>query len=207
MPDKPTSPITSASHRLHPATLRPADASTAPGVSLEPFVHAVGIPNLWDMPSGPLPPSPSELLDSKAMQRLLKEIANAGVEVVIFDSPPTLGISDASILASKVDGVLVVVDITRATKKRLKQTKTVLEQASARVLGCVVNKQARGRHDASYSYYYYYRGGEHNGRKNHTTRKKDAPPVPVNVFSQPEMQNGEGNHSIQDVNSPGEWSS
>ena len=61
--------------------------------------------------------------------------------MVIFDTPSLLGLSDATILASKVDGTLVVVDITRARKKDLKQVKALLGQARARVLGCVVNQQ------------------------------------------------------------------
>lgn len=197
---------TSASHRLHPTTLQPGGALTATNPSLEPFVHSVGIPNLWVMPSGPLPPNPSELLDSKAMQRLLTGIANYGVEVVIFDTPPLLGLSDASILASKVDGTLVVVDITCANKKNMKQTKTALIQAGAHVLGCVVNKQRRSRHDTTYSYY-YYSTDEQNGRKNHNMGKKDSPAVPVSDLRQPEMQNSEGDHSTQDVNSPQKQSS
>jgi Mrp family chromosome partitioning ATPase len=154
IPGKPNVPNTDAGHGLHPATLQLADASAATSLSLEPFVHSVGIPNLWVMPSGPLPPNPPELLDSKAMQRLLAVISNYGVEVVIFDTPPVLGLSDVSILASKMDGTLVVVDITRAKKKNLKQMKAVLMQTGAHILGCVVNKQRRSRHDMTYSYYY-----------------------------------------------------
>ncbi len=129
--------------------------SNTSSVSLEPFFHKVGIPNLRVMPSGPLPPNPSELLDSKAMQRFFVALANCGIEVVIFDAPPILGLSDASILASKVDGTLLVVDVTRANKGHLKQMKSMLTQAGAHVLGCVANKQRRSRGDTSYSYYYY----------------------------------------------------
>ena len=141
-----------------------ASTTSMPTVSLDPFVHAVGIPNLRVMPSGPLPPNPSELLDSKAMERLFKGIEIYGAEVVIFDTPPILGLSDASILASKVDGVLVVADITRANKKNLKQVKEILTQANAHILGCVVNKQRPARHDRSYSYYYYYNRSEGQNR-------------------------------------------
>ncbi len=58
--------------------LRPSGALNTFSFSLEPFVHPVGIPNLRVIPSGPLPPNPSELLDSKAMQRLLMTIASCG---------------------------------------------------------------------------------------------------------------------------------
>ncbi len=126
----------------------------ASNLSLDPFVHAVGIPSLWVMPSGPLPPNPAELLESKAMQRFITAVANCGVEVVIFDTPPLLGLSDARMLASKVDGTLVVVDTTRTTKVKLKQVKAVLTQTGVQVLGCIANKERHNRKDTAYTYYY-----------------------------------------------------
>jgi len=134
------------------------------------------------------------------MQRIFTALASCGADVVIFDTPPLLGLSDASILASKVDGTIVVVDITRANKKILKQMKAQLEQAGAHILGCVVNKQRRGPHDSAYSYYYY--ADDQNARRNHNTGKKNSSAVPENIFKQPEMQNGEGGHRTQDVNFP-----
>ena len=122
------------------------------GFSLRQYIYTVNIPNLWIMPSGPLPPNPSEFLESKIMQRFLTAIENCGVEIVIFDVPPLLGLSDASILASKVDGALVVVDATRATKDKLKQTKAALLQTGVQVLGCVANKVP---HKGNETYYYY----------------------------------------------------
>jgi Mrp family chromosome partitioning ATPase len=130
------------------------------------------------MPSGPLPPNPSEFLESKVMQRFLAVIANCGIEVVIFDTAPLLGLSDTSILASKVDGALVVVDTTHATKEKLKQVKPVLAQTGVHVLGCVSNKQRHNRHDTAYSYYYSYRTEEQNDEVK-DTRNGHSPTVPV----------------------------
>jgi Mrp family chromosome partitioning ATPase len=161
------------------------NSSFEPGTnspSLTLFVHPVGIPNLWLMPSGPLPPNPSEMLDSKAMQRFLTIIENCGVEVVIFDSPPLLGLSDASILASKVDGTLVVVDISRANKGKLKQLKAALTQTGANVLGCVVNKQPKNRKDSAYSYYYYFTDQEDDERK--SANNGHSPTIPLPQSSQ-----------------------
>ena len=137
-----------------------SDRPNSMSFSLDPFMSTVDIPNLRIMPSGPLPPNPPELLDSKAMERFFAALANCGAEVVILDTPPLLGLSDASILVPKVDGALVVVDITTANKKSLKQVKELLTKAGTRVLGCVVNKQRRSRKDMAYSYYYYYRTEE-----------------------------------------------
>lgn len=122
--------------------------------SLDDFIHEVSIPNLRVMPFGILPPNPSELLDSKAMQFVLKAIEGGGFEVVIFDTPPLLGLSDASILASKVDGTIVVVDMTLARKESLRHVKDMLDHASAHVIGCVVNKQRLNRKDTAYAYYH-----------------------------------------------------
>ncbi len=174
-------------------------ASTTPKVSssisidtetsLDRFIHIVDIPNLCIMPSGPLPPNPPELLDSKAMQRFHAALAGCGAEVVIFDTPPLLGLSDASILASKVDGTLFIVDITRANKGNLKQVKALLGQAGAHVLGCVVNKQRRNRKDSVYSY--YYGTGEQSSKSSHS--RKDAnfaaiSPVTSPTSKKPETQ-------------------
>jgi capsular exopolysaccharide synthesis family protein len=112
--------------------------------SLMPFMRATDIPNLLIMPSGPLPPNPSELFDSKAMQRFLTALNHGETEVVIFDAPALLGLSDAMLLASQVDSTLLVVDITRARKKDLQQAKDLLEQAGAHVIGSVINKQHQG---------------------------------------------------------------
>lgn len=126
--------------------------STTTKLSLEPFIHAVGIPNLRIMPSGPLLPNPSEFLESKVMQRFLTMVASCGAEIVIIDTPPLLGFSDTSILASKVDGALIIVDTTRATKEKLKQMKAILSQTGVCVLGCVANKLPY-RHSENTFYY------------------------------------------------------
>jgi Mrp family chromosome partitioning ATPase len=96
------------------------------------------------------------------MGRFLTSLESCGIDMVIFDVPPIRGLSDANILASKVDGTLVVVDISRARRKLLKQMKTQLSQVGSNVLGCVVNKERLSRHDSSYSYY-YYRSEDHTG--------------------------------------------
>lgn len=174
------------SERIVPVSGHPfAPQPSAASFSIEPFIHPVGIPNLRVMPSGPLPPNPSELLESKSMKRLLQMLANCGAEIVIFDVPPIRGLSDASILASKVDGTLIVVDVTRSNKGHLRQMKAQLEQIGAHVVGCVVNKQRRSRQDTSYSYYYYYRHSDQDqrteGGQGEKARRTPAPMTPEPV--------------------------
>jgi Mrp family chromosome partitioning ATPase/capsular polysaccharide biosynthesis protein len=171
-------PRTPSDFQFQNPALQALNSTTTDNLSLGPFVHPVGIPNLWVMPSGPLPPNPAELLDSKAMERFLVVIANCGVEVAIFDTPPLLGLSDASILASKVDGALAVIDMTRATKGKLEQLKAALAKTGVNVLGCVANKHRRSRNDSAYSYYYYQmdeqKRSEEQGGVDETTWHNEA---------------------------------
>ncbi len=136
------------------APLQTLKMSTQPNYSLDPFMYSVGIPNLRVMPAGSLPPNPSELLDSQATRRLMQAIENCGAEVVIFDTPPLLGLSDTSILTAKVDAALIIVDITRADKKSLKLAKLQITQTGTPVLGCVINKQRRGRKVTAQTYFH-----------------------------------------------------
>jgi Mrp family chromosome partitioning ATPase len=175
-------PRTPSNALFHKPDMQPVDPTTTSRLSLGPFVHAVGIPNLWVMPTGPLPPNPPELLDSKVMQHFLSVIASCGVEVVIFDAPPILGLSDASILASKVDGALAVIDMTRATRNKLKLLKATLAQTNVNVLGCVANKYRGSRNDSTYASYYYYQVEEENDSEKQT-RNGQAPHTPGSQLS------------------------
>jgi len=180
--------VNASAYQPHPLPSSIPDVTRTP--SLDPFIHATDIPNLCVMPSGPLPPNPPELLDSKALQHLLTALASSGAEVVIFDAPPLLGLSDASILASKIDGTLVVVDITRANKGQLKQLKAMLEQAGANVLGCVVNRQRRSRDNAIYSYYYAAQeqtGSNSHSRKNGHNTTLVTPDIMKKPNTQPQQ--------------------
>ena len=130
-----------------------SNTPSAHEVSLDPFIYAVDTPNLCVMPSGSLPPNPPDFLDSKAIQRFLMVLKNCHADVIIFDTPPLLGLSDASILASKVDGTLVVVDITRVSKGNLSQAKATLVHAGAHIIGAVINKQRRTQENVLLNYY------------------------------------------------------
>jgi capsular exopolysaccharide synthesis family protein len=128
------------------------------GISLNNYMHATDIANLWVMPAGQIPPNPSELLDSKAASSLFNTITQSGVDMIIFDTPPLLGLSDASILLPKVDGTLLVINAMSTKRKNLRQMKTILSQVDSHVLGCILNKLRPDRRETAY--YYYYRSDE-----------------------------------------------
>lgn len=102
------------------------------------------------LPSGPQPPNPSELLGSRRIEAAIGRIQQ-DADLVLFDSPPLLAVSDAAVLARKVDAVLLVVSAGKTKRDHASRAKQLLERAGARVLGVVLNN---ARLDASvYSYY------------------------------------------------------
>lgn len=110
------------------------------------------VANLHAITSGNLPPNPSELLSSSRMSEILKLLGDQ-FNSVIIDSPPTLLVTDAMVLAQHVDGVLLVVKPSVTKWGSLRQSIEQLRQVKANLLGIVVNDVNIGR-----SRYYYYRG-------------------------------------------------
>lgn len=104
--------------------------------------------------SGHIPPNPAELLDSKKMADFVHQLEDQS-DIVLFDSPPLLPVTDAEILASQIQGVLMVID-SKASKKVITQAKMILENGNAHLLGAVVNKVSQGIGGYYYHYHYHY---------------------------------------------------
>lgn len=103
------------------------------------------------MTCGPIPPNPAELLASRKMETFLKE-ALFSYDLVIFDTPPVLAVTDAQILANIVDGSILVVRSGDTEIEPAQRAKEALEPAKAKLLGVVLN----GREKKASNYYYYY---------------------------------------------------
>jgi capsular exopolysaccharide synthesis family protein len=108
--------------------------------------------NLAVIPSGPIPHNPSELLDSVRMTHLIDKLKSR-CDVVVFDVPPVLSVADATILAARVDGVLMVVDSNFTRRGQAKRAKDALTAVGARILGVVVNRVSASSEE---DYYYEY---------------------------------------------------
>ncbi len=114
-----------------------------------------GIENIWIIPSGHLPANPVELLESKGIVNLI-EMLKKQFDVVIFDTPPVLPVTDASILAPKMDCVVIVYEIGRTSREALLRTKVQLESMGAKISGIILNHtKAQTESIFSYSYYRY----------------------------------------------------
>ena len=142
----------------------------ATGASFSEVVQHNVFENLDVLPSGPVPPNPSELLGSEKMDELLKEAA-AGYDYVLIDIPPVLPVTDAAVLAPKVDGVVCVVASGAISPEEAKHSKERLNQAGANILGVILNKMPK-QHGTGYGYYYYYYyDEEHHKHKEHKKKK------------------------------------
>jgi capsular exopolysaccharide synthesis family protein len=130
--------------------------------SLDDVLKEVGIaPGLWVLPAGPNPPNPAELLSSPSMEKLMAELRER-FDHVVLDSPPALVVTDATVLSSLVDGVIVVVESGVTPRGALVRTHKTIRIAGGRLLGVVLNKvnfRQNGYYDAAYDYgHAYYHG-------------------------------------------------
>lgn len=105
---------------------------------LEGAISNTFVPNLEILTSGDIPPNPSELLNSKAMEKLMQELENR-YDYIVYDTPPVLAVTDAQIIANRCDGVVMVVASGKTHKERALRAKELLEKAKSRILGVVVN--------------------------------------------------------------------
>jgi non-specific protein-tyrosine kinase len=134
--------------------------------SLDDILQDTVVPGLRVLTSGPLPPNAAELLGSVRMRELLADL-HTRAEVVVIDSPPVTALSDAAVLATQTDGVLLVLDAGKTRREVAKRATDALGRVHARVIGVLLNRMpARG---AGYYYYYryedYYTVGDGSERK------------------------------------------
>jgi exopolysaccharide transport family protein len=135
-------------------------------------VHST-IPGIDIIPSGPVPPNPSEMLGSHHMAQFMKTVRDR-YDLIIVDSPPITAVTDAVILSRLVDGVLIVIRAGETHREIIKNGISLLNAANARVLGAILNGVVMGRDSYYYYQYYYYYYGEDGDRQKKIRRKKRA---------------------------------
>jgi polysaccharide biosynthesis transport protein len=122
----------------------------APGLRIRDLTDHLAV-----IPAGEIPPNPSEMLSSRRIGEILRTLAS-GFDYVIVDSAPLLPVTDSVALSRSVDGVIVVTQAGRTTKKQVTNALDQLQQVSAPLLGLVLNKAASGRRPSVYGYGYGY---------------------------------------------------
>ena len=123
-------------------------------LDLEDIVQTTSQPNLFMLTSGRLPSDAVGVLNSQRMMDLIAQVKNR-FDIVFFDSPPILGVSDASVLVRALDLTIVVVQHRRFPRAMLQRVKQAVENVGGRMLGVVLNN-VDVRHDQYYEYYTNY---------------------------------------------------
>lgn len=119
--------------------------------AVDEVVHPTGLPNISIVPAGPLPPTPSALLESRFGKRATSDLLSRA-DLILVDCPPLSIGADASLIATWVDGLIMVVDLGSSTDTTVREALKNLEAAHARVLGLILNRDPSFE-TASYGYY------------------------------------------------------
>jgi capsular exopolysaccharide synthesis family protein len=115
-----------------------------------PPLQDTAVPSLSVLTTGPLPPNPSELVGSRRMGEIIAGLSQAA-DVILFDAPPVIAVTDAAVLASRVDGVLLVIKAGGTKRDHAQKAKALLDKVSAHLVGAVLNNV---KMDTSYYRYY-----------------------------------------------------
>lgn len=145
-----------------------------PTLPLSDHLQATAVPGLRVMTSGPTPPNPAEMLESNRMSHIIDALQNEA-DMVLFDTPPVLTVTDASILASQLDGCLLVVDTGRTRRNVFIQAADRLRQANSHLFGVVLNRlqlERRGYYYYHYYDYHYYSSQAEQPRESRSIRQR-----------------------------------
>ena len=137
--------------------------------TLEEVIQTSNLPTLDFMASGKLPNSSMGILGSSQMKEMIAELKQR-YDFIFFDSPPILGVSDASILASEVDLVMQVIQYRRYPQPMTIRAKQMIEKVGGNFVGIVLNNIYMSQDEG----YYYYSGYYHDYYYSRSTSEQDA---------------------------------
>jgi capsular exopolysaccharide synthesis family protein len=150
--------------------------------SLRDVIQPWGNNSLWVLPSGYIPPNPSELLGSDNMADLLSALSS-GFDMIIIDTPPLLPVTDAAVMAAAADGCLLVSRHGKTTTAQVATATSALDAVGAKLHGCVLNL-IPARRATVYSYHSYEslplaNGDAKNSKESRTAPAPTAPTWPI----------------------------
>lgn len=119
---------------------------------IEEVICNTSVQDVYVIPSGPIPPNSSELLGSKNIKDVLRQLSE-NFDMVLIDTPPVLYISDALVMSSLAQGTIIISAYGKSDKNQLLNVKENIEKAGGKILGVVINQIPR-QYDKSYGYYY-----------------------------------------------------
>lgn len=164
--------------RLHRIFQKPSDVGLTTALvddAQEDQIEESEVPNLSVYVAGPHPPNPAELLQSERFKTVLKRLTTR-FDYVILDSPPVLAVTDAAVLSTLVDGVVMVTRAFQTRKELAQHALRRLTDVGAHVAGVVLNAVNLTKDEYKYSYQYYRRGGYYADEQR-PSRIEAAPPA------------------------------
>ncbi len=124
-------------------------------IDFESMVQKTDIENLYAVTSGIIPPNPSEILGSKKMTNLIAELEHSW-DIILFDSPPLVAVTDATMISKEIDKIIIVVKVGQTDKKAFEHTINSLKNVNSPIGGVVLNAVDNKNSYGSYYYYYQY---------------------------------------------------
>jgi capsular exopolysaccharide synthesis family protein len=168
---------------------------------LEDVILQTPVDNLYFMPSGILPVDAAGILNSRRMSELMQDVKQR-FDLIFVDSPPILGVSDASVIASEVDLTIIVVQHRKLPRNMLLRVKQSIENVGGNVLGVVLNN-VDVRSDSQYqyytSYYTYYAPSESQGPPVMSTSSVTATAASTDTKTKPSATAAKDSKSDSDL--------
>lgn len=158
--------------------------------SLDAAIRKTSVDGLSILTSGAIPPNPSELLGSQRMVEIVEEVS-AMHDVVVLDTPPTLPVTDAVVLAPRTDGVILVVRANETHRDAVRAAAEQFQRVGVRILGVVFNAASAEASGYGYQHYYDEAYGVGTGKPRRRGRTKDIafetalPPNPAGTMPSP----------------------
>jgi non-specific protein-tyrosine kinase len=103
----------------------------------EPFLQETTVDGLRLLSSGPKPPNPADMLGAQKLDKIIESLT-MDADIVLFDAPPVVAVTDAAVLGAKVDGVLLVISAGKTRRDHAQRAKELLEKANVRIIGAAL---------------------------------------------------------------------
>jgi capsular exopolysaccharide synthesis family protein len=173
-------------------------------VPLAEAIQETGIAGLWILPCGSLPPNPAELLTSPQFKENLDHLREQ-YDFVLVDTPPLLAVTDPSVVAPRVDGIILTIRVSKNGRPQAERAKEILGTLGANILGVVVNGLDRRGTTVGYEQYSYggaYGLQEANAEYITGNKSGDEPEESAGSILEPEnFGNGAGDNPVLSGNS------
>ena len=128
-------------------------------LEIKELIKQTNIPNLFLINAGPVPPNPAELLGAEKMGHFLNTVKGA-FDYILIDTPPILAVTDAMVMGSMIDGVILLVWGGKTAREALKRAKERLDLMNVKTVGVIINRLNIKEHSYYYKHHYYHYYGE-----------------------------------------------